>query len=86
MFEPHAHTHAVPAVLQRGVAAPQAAAQHTLPVPAMFVTQFPLLHCAAAEQLTPLSDLATQVPALHHWPAAHWPSFMQAPHDIVVVQ
>lgn len=86
MPPPQEHTQAVPAALQRGVPPPHEAAQHTLPVPAMLVTQNPLAHCPAVEQALPLATLAAQVPALHHWFEAHWASLAQAPHDVVVEQ
>lgn len=86
MPPPQLHTHAVPAALQRGVPPPQEAAQQTLPVPARFVTQKPLLHWPAAVQAAPLAILAVQVPLLHHWAAPHWPSLVHAPHVLGVVQ
>ena len=86
MFAPQVHTHAVPAALQRGVAPPHEPAQHTLPVPAMFDTQNPLVHCPAAEQAAPFADLATHVPPLHQRPVPHWLSLVHAPHEVVVAQ
>lgn len=80
------HVHPVPAALQLGVAPLHGLAQHTLPVRAMFVTQLPAAHWAFAVHAAPFATWGAQAPASHHFPAPHWPSFLQGRHDVALAQ
>jgi hypothetical protein len=82
---PQLQVHPVPAALQKGWEPLQATAQHTLAVPAMFVTQVPAAHWALAVHAAPFATWDTQAPALHHFPAPHWP-LLQGRHEVALAQ